>query len=241
MPPREEEKCTVDTYLIKKAYSMYLVNFKNMWTRPGRFRKTTNQLLSHLLRIHLAPERTKQYDYCLSQSKQDHQKIKKTQNHVYLSTISLSSISLINNSRSHRRNLFKKERRKLKTMLKRYNETNFKDKKWKTRSDRCQDRIDTYEEILKNERLAIPKGKLKQQEKPNLIGDDNNELLDLMNLAEELPAAEGRILELEDNATQDNNDTPRRRIKALVAILRATLYSNPQEKITIKHFQGKVS
>ncbi|KAI8338305.1 hypothetical protein EDC96DRAFT_429373, partial [Choanephora cucurbitarum] len=60
MPPREEEKCTVDTYLIKKAYSMYLVNFKNMWTRPGRFRKTTNQLLSHLLRIHLAPERTKQ-------------------------------------------------------------------------------------------------------------------------------------------------------------------------------------
>ena len=29
-----------------------------------------------------------------------------------------------------------------------------------------------------------------------------------MNLAEELPAAEGRILELEDDATQDNNDTP---------------------------------
>ena len=62
-----------------------------------------------------------------------------------------------------------------------------------------------------------------------------------MNLAEELPTAEGRILELEDNATQDNNNTPRRRIKALVAILRATLYSNPQEKITIQHFQGKVS
>ncbi|OBZ80680.1 hypothetical protein A0J61_11271 [Choanephora cucurbitarum] len=71
--------------------------------------------------------------------------------------------------------------------------------------------VDTY--LMKKAysmyfRLAIPKGKLKQQEEPNLIDDDNNELLDLMNLAEELPAAEGRILELEDDATQDNNDTP---------------------------------
>ncbi|KAI8333183.1 hypothetical protein EDC96DRAFT_611781 [Choanephora cucurbitarum] len=71
--------------------------------------------------------------------------------------------------------------------------------------------VDTY--LMKKAysmyfRLAIPKGKLKQQEKPNLIDDDNNELLDLMNLAEELPAAEGRILELEDNATQDNNGIP---------------------------------
>ncbi|KAI8336386.1 hypothetical protein EDC96DRAFT_351135 [Choanephora cucurbitarum] len=77
MPPREDKKCTVDTYLMKKAYSMYFVNFKNMWTRPCRFRKTLNLLLSHLLRIHLAPERTKQYNYYLSQSKQDHQKIKR--------------------------------------------------------------------------------------------------------------------------------------------------------------------
>ncbi|KAI8347354.1 hypothetical protein BD560DRAFT_242463 [Blakeslea trispora] len=108
MPPREDEKCTVDNYLMKKAYSMYFVNFKNMWTRPGRFRKTLNQLLSHSLRIHIAPERTKQYKHYLSQSKQDRQKIKKTQNHVYLPAIPFSSISLINNSRSHRWNLFKK-------------------------------------------------------------------------------------------------------------------------------------
>ncbi|KAI8382460.1 hypothetical protein BD560DRAFT_477463 [Blakeslea trispora] len=191
----KDEKCTVDNYLMKKAYSMYFVNFKNIWTRPGRFRKILNQLLSHLLRIHLAPERTKQYKHYLSQSKQDRQKTKKTQNHVYLPAIPFSSIGLINNSRSHRRNLFKKERNKLETMLKRYKESNFQDEKWKTRADRCQ-------------RSAFSKGKLKQQEKPNLIDDDDNELLDLMNLAEELPAAEGRILELEDNATQDNNDTP---------------------------------
>ena len=40
-------------------------------------------------------------------------------------------------------------------MLKRYNESNFKDEKWKTRADRCQDRIDTYEEILKNEASSL--------------------------------------------------------------------------------------
>ncbi|KAI8378387.1 hypothetical protein BD560DRAFT_325490, partial [Blakeslea trispora] len=155
MPPREDEKCTVDNYLMKKAYSMYFVNFKNMWTRLGRFRKTLNQLLSHLLSIHLAPEQTKQYKHYLSQSKQDRQKTKKTQNHVYLPAIPFSSISLINNSRSHRRNLFKKERNKLETMLKRYRESNFQDEKWKTRADRCQVRINTYEEILKNEASSL--------------------------------------------------------------------------------------
>ncbi|OBZ83302.1 hypothetical protein A0J61_08650 [Choanephora cucurbitarum] len=74
------------------------------------------------------------------------------------------------------------------------------------------------------------KTNLEQQEKSSLINDDKNELLDLINLAKELPVVEHRILEPEDNATENSNDTlPRKRIKALVAVLRAALYSNPQE------------
>ncbi|OBZ87441.1 hypothetical protein A0J61_04503 [Choanephora cucurbitarum] len=62
-----------------------------------------------------------------------------------------------------------------------------------------------------------------------------------MNLAEELFATEGCILELEDSTTEGNNDTTRRRTMALVAIFRASLHSSPQERIALQYLQGKVN
>ncbi|KAI8336385.1 hypothetical protein EDC96DRAFT_351146 [Choanephora cucurbitarum] len=62
-----------------------------------------------------------------------------------------------------------------------------------------------------------------------------------MNLAEEHPAAEGRILELEDNATQDKNDTPQKKNKILGSYSKSNFVFKSSEKITIQHFQEQTS
>lgn len=65
-------------------------------------------------------------------------------------------------------------------------------------------------------------------------------MLDFTNLSEELPANEERALKLEDTEIGITNDLPRRRIKVLIAIIKAVLYEHPQELILSSHFQGNI-
>ncbi|KAI8334080.1 hypothetical protein EDC96DRAFT_568644 [Choanephora cucurbitarum] len=95
--------------------------------------------------------------------------------------------------------------------------------------------------FLLQQGAGISKANIGQQEKLSLIDDDDNVLLNLMNLAQELPVAEGCILELEDDVSEGNNDTLRRRVMTLVATLRAALYLTFQKRTTLQYLQGRVN
>ncbi|KAG1578656.1 hypothetical protein G6F47_011822 [Rhizopus delemar] len=119
-------------------------------------------------------------------------------------------------------------------MLKKYAESGYKENKWKEKADRCDLRIQTYERILREEETS-------EQQLVHQESDESEDMLDFTNLSEELPANEERALKLEDTEIGITNDLPRRRIKVLIAIIKAVLYEHPQELILSSHFQEKAS
>ncbi|KAI8083434.1 hypothetical protein BDF21DRAFT_486991 [Thamnidium elegans] len=58
-PPKNEQRQSLDVYIIKQALVKYTVNFINLWNNPKRLNNLLNRLLRVPLKIHLAPIREK--------------------------------------------------------------------------------------------------------------------------------------------------------------------------------------
>ncbi|KAI9253048.1 hypothetical protein EDC94DRAFT_680372 [Helicostylum pulchrum] len=59
IPPKNDQRQSLDVYIMKQALVKYTVNFISLWDNPKRLNNLLNRLLRVLLKIHLAPIREK--------------------------------------------------------------------------------------------------------------------------------------------------------------------------------------
>ncbi|KAI8082291.1 hypothetical protein BDF21DRAFT_259664 [Thamnidium elegans] len=57
IPPKNDQRQSLDVYIMKQALTKYTVNSINLWDNPKRLNNLLNCLLRVLLKIHLAPIR----------------------------------------------------------------------------------------------------------------------------------------------------------------------------------------
>ncbi|KAI8050708.1 hypothetical protein BDF21DRAFT_404416 [Thamnidium elegans] len=59
IPPKNDQRQSLDVYIMKQALVRYTINFINLWDNPKRLNNLLNRLLRVLLKIHLSPIREK--------------------------------------------------------------------------------------------------------------------------------------------------------------------------------------
>jgi hypothetical protein len=155
IPRIEDSQPDIENFVMKTALSQYITNFNNMWSSKARFNKIIRNLLMVLLRQHLAPKRERQKNKCIKRKTQKKDKGKSSAiTSEYVEPIPFEEISLINLTRNQKRTLFDEERRRYITYINKAEteENDFAQReKWYRRAERCQQRLDTYDEVLKSE------------------------------------------------------------------------------------------
>ncbi|KAI8050709.1 hypothetical protein BDF21DRAFT_179377 [Thamnidium elegans] len=131
-------------------------------------------------------------------------------------SISKENISLIHKSRNNRRNLFKNEIKRRDKFIKMSKKYYANAPKWLKRAERCDERIKTYSEVLKEEE------------------DDDSEELELELSSEHNPVSTNDLLLLEDERPFKNTDISRSRLNVLQAIIRNLVYKYDGKSISKK-------
>ncbi|KAG2234481.1 hypothetical protein INT48_004860 [Thamnidium elegans] len=202
IPPKNDQRQSLDVYIMKQALTKYTVNSINLWDNPKRLNNLLNCLLRVLLKIHLAPIREiKERGEVKAQQRFNYNEIK-------------------------RRDKF------IKKPKKDYANAS----KWLKRAERCDERINTYSEVLKEERIkrSIEDKSIVSDDKNNNNDneeDDDSEELELEISSEHNPASTNDLLLLEDERPLKNTDVSRIRVSG--TLIRNTL-SNFCKVITQK-------
>ncbi|RCH82304.1 hypothetical protein CU097_003953 [Rhizopus azygosporus] len=111
-----------------------------------RSRKVLNRVLIILLRIHLAPKRERRKIEELTKKKSE--KAKNTDK-------APTKIKLANKSYNTRKRLFKNEKKKRETYIRKSRNDKINELKWKYKATKCQMRVSKYEEILRKEASSL--------------------------------------------------------------------------------------
>ncbi|KAG2229556.1 hypothetical protein INT48_006771 [Thamnidium elegans] len=171
IPPKNEQRQSLDVYIIKQALVKYIVNFINLWNNPKRLNNLLNRLLRVPLKIHLAPIREKKLKNFVEKKK-----LKREEKLKHNKDLTMSDYPSI----SKERDKFTKKSKKDYANA----------PKWLKRAERCDGRIKTYSEVLKEEE-----------------GDDSEEL-ELEISSEHNPVSINDLLLLEDKRPLKNTDLP---------------------------------
>ncbi|GAA5808079.1 hypothetical protein MFLAVUS_001461, partial [Mucor flavus] len=209
IPPKDNQRQSLDVYIMKQALAKYTVNFINLWDNPKRLNSLLNCLLRVLLNIHLAPIReTKLKDFVQKKKLEREEKLKCNKDLTMSDypRIQKENISVIFMSRNNRRSLFKNEIKRREKYIKKSKKDYANASKWLQRAERCNERIKTYSEVLKEKE------------------DDDSEEFGLEISSQHNPVSTNYLLLLEDERPVKNTDVSRSRLNTLQAILRNLIY-----------------
>ncbi|CAO3651316.1 unnamed protein product [Mucor fragilis] len=159
---------SLSSHAMKMARQLYGTNFQNMWVDNTIVNKLLTRLLRFLLMCHLCPDQDRDFK-AKKKDLQSKQKGKGKQ--VFRDTnasIPEESVSLINKTRNGRRRLFRKEQQRKQKYERKGNPR---------AAERCQVRLDTYQEVLERERQERDQRRKTEQQQQPVESDDVDEQL----------------------------------------------------------------
>ncbi|KAI9485890.1 MAG: hypothetical protein EXX96DRAFT_546921 [Benjaminiella poitrasii] len=237
LPRQPESQPTLDVYVMQIALSVFIVNFQNMWSNTKRFTKLFNRLLNVLLKIHLAPIRERVYKQFIKNKMEGNiQKEEKDgKNQEFFGSIPFNRISIIRKSTNGKRRLFQAEKRRHDKYIKKVETDPGSRDKWNRRAERCQQRLNTYEQILeaeKRNRLVKP------IEDETTNADEEETEAQIEALAEDNTIAAEELMEIDDECSSNDTDIIRRRLKSLVAVVRNLIFKHHGKQITERQIKS---
>ncbi|KAI9474133.1 MAG: hypothetical protein EXX96DRAFT_580712 [Benjaminiella poitrasii] len=223
LPSQPESQPTLDVYVMQIALSAFIVNFQNMWSDTKRFTEQFNLLLNVLFKIHLAPIRERGYkQFIKNKMESDIQKEEKDgKSQGFFSRILFNRISIICKR-------YDKYIKKVET------DPGSRDK-WNRRAEICQQRLNTYAQILEAEK----RNRLVKSIKDETINADKEETeAQIEALAEDNLIAAEELMEIDDERSSDDADITRRRLKSLVAVVRNLIFKHHGKQITERQIKA---
>ncbi|GAA5799471.1 hypothetical protein HPULCUR_004887 [Helicostylum pulchrum] len=246
IPPKNDQRQSLDVYIMKQVLAKYTVNFINLWDNPKQLNNLLNRLLRVLLKIYLALIRKKKLKDFVEKKKLKREEKLKCNKDLTMSnypSIPKKNISLIHKSRNSRRSLFKNEIKRRDKYIKKSTEDRANAPEWRKRAERYNERIKTYIEVLKEEKLKrsvedeylVSDDKNKNNDKEQ--EDDDIEELELEMSSEHNPVSANDLLLLEDERPLKNTDVNRNILNVLQTILRNLIYKYDGKSISTKQIQ----